>query len=118
MTVEEYKDLLKKEKRNKYGNKKTVVGEITFDSKKEANRYNELLMLERAGQIRNLRLQVPFELLPPYGGERGIKYIADFFYIENDKGVVEDVKGYRTDVYKIKRKLFKFKYKDIDFREI
>ncbi len=103
---------------NKYGNKKTVIDGITFDSKKEANRYCELKILLRAGQITDLKLQVPFELCPASKGERGIKYIADFVYTEKGKKVVEDVKGKRTDVYIIKRKLFKQKYTDYEFREV
>lgn len=86
-----------------------------FDSKKEAGRYYELSMLLRAGVISNLRLQVPFELIPAQriNGkvvERACKYIADFVYMENGKMVVEDAKGMRTDVYKIKRKLMLKEY--------
>lgn len=103
---------------NKYGNKKTEIDGITFQSKKEARRYSELKLLQRAGQIQDLKLQVPFELCPSQKGERAIKYIADFVYTENGKMIVEDVKGKRTDVYIIKRKLFKMKYLDYEFREV
>lgn len=92
---------------NKYHAKKTIVDGIEFDSKKEANRYYELLLMKRCGIIKDLQLQVPFELIPKQDGERACKYIADFVYYdcENYCQVVEDVKGIKTDVYKIKRKL-------------
>ena len=103
---------------SKYGNKKTIIDGITFDSKKEGNRYCELKLLERAGQITDLKLQVPFEICPSQQGERAIKYIADFTYTESGKKIVEDVKGKRTDVYIIKRKLFKQRHTDYEFREV
>lgn len=105
----------------KYHNKQTTVNGIKFDSKKEAARYRELALLERAGAISDLQLQVPFELIPPQrepgttgprGGHRPGKlleskcsYIADFVYTQNGRRVVEDTKGKRTAVYIIKRKL-------------
>ena len=97
-------------KTGKYRNVKTEENGIKFDSKKEANRYSELLLLERAGAITNLELQVPFELIPnqKINGkvvERACKYVADFCYIENGQRVVEDTKGFRTAEYIIKRKL-------------
>ena len=90
---------------SKYHAKRTEVDGITFASKKEANRYQELKLLEKAKQIRDLQMQVPFPLIKksPYGRE--IKYYADFVYFENDRMVVEDTKGYRTDVYKLKKRL-------------
>ena len=101
---------------DKYGNQKTTVDGIEFDSKKEANRYYELKILQRAGAISNLELQKEFELIPaqyettPTNGkrkllERAVKYKADFVYIENGVTVVEDTKGVRTKDYIIKRKL-------------
>ena len=90
---------------SKYKNVKTTIDGITFDSKKEATRYAELKLLARSGLIQNLRLQVPFELIPKQDGERAVKYITDFVYTENGETVVEDVKGIKTDVYKIKKKL-------------
>ena len=89
----------------KYKNVKTTIDGITFDSKKEATHYAELKLLARSGLIQNLRLQVPFELIPKQQGERAVKYIADFVYDENGETVVEDVKGVRTDVYRLKKKL-------------
>lgn len=119
----------------KYGNKKITVDGETFDSKKEYNRYCELKLLERAKIISNLRRQVPFLLIPsqyetlPTGEyykrgekkgqpkykevciEQSLVYYADFVYQENDKTVVEDIKGYREPSsagyakFVIKRKL-------------
>ena len=99
---------------NKYKNKKVMIDNILFDSKKEANYYTYLKMLERAGKIKNLELQKKITLQGSFklNGKtiRAITYIADFVY-EDDKGVhVVDTKGYRTEVYKIKKKLFAKKY--------
>lgn len=96
--------------RNKYGNKKTVVDGITFDSRKEAKRYQELKLLEKAGEIKDLRRQVKYELIPSQkiNGkvvERKVEYVADFVYLQNGDIVVEDTKGIRTKDYIIKRKL-------------
>lgn len=109
---------------NKYGNKKVTVDGITFDSVKEANRYMELKILEKAGEITDLKLQYPFELVPAkyeyyerYGKkgqrlkdgkrtiEQSVVYKADFLYRENGRWVVEDTKGKKTEAYIIKRKL-------------
>lgn len=100
---------------SKFGAKKVVRDGRTFDSKKEAGRYAELKLLQRAGKISDLRLQVPFLLIPSQyeNGkciERECKYIADFTYRENGKFVVEDAKGMKTDVYRIKKKLMLQKY--------
>lgn len=89
----------------KYHAQPTLVDGIRFASRKEAARYRELRLLEQAGKIQDLRLQVPFVLLPKSQYGRAVKYIADFVYIENDRQVVEDAKGYRTDVYKLKRRI-------------
>ncbi len=92
---------------NKYGAKKVKApdGQV-FDSTKEFQRYGVLLLLERAGKISNLRRQVSFELIPKQDGERACTYIADFVYTDaNGDLIVEDSKGFRTDAYKIKRKL-------------
>ena len=106
---------------NKYKAKKIVVDGVEFDSKKEARQYGILKAREQAGEIKGLRRQVKFELLPAYyepdtvGRRGGIKkgkiiereciYIADFVYLEDGKVVVEDTKGMRTKDYVIKRKL-------------
>ncbi len=96
--------------RSKYGSKKVTVNGITFDSKREAERYRELVLLERAGHIENLQLQVKFELIPSQRidgkvVERACHYVADFVYTQDGQTVVEDTKGFRTPDYIIKRKL-------------
>ena len=101
---------------SKYHAKKTIVDDITFDSKKEAMRYQELKLLQRAGEIENLQLQVPYVLIEKSKHGRAIKYIADFVYEEKGQTVVEDSKGYRTDVYKLKKRLLAEKY-DIEIKE-
>lgn len=111
-------------KYQKYKNQKATIDGVFFDSKKEARRYAELKMLQKAGEIQNLELQKPFELIPAqyenyarYGengkrlkdGKRCVEkscvYKADFVYTENGNLVVEDTKGMRTKDYIIKRKL-------------
>lgn len=93
----------------KYNNQKTVVNGILFDSKREANRYCELMLLMRAGEITNLQRQVRYTLIPKQDGERACEYVADFVYTDKaGRTIVEDVKGVRTDVYKIKRKLMRW----------
>lgn len=125
---------------SKYYNKKVVVDGIEFDSKKEGQRYRELSLMQRAGKISGLRLQVPFELVPNQYEtvtvqlktktkqveklvERKIEYIADFVYtdLETNETIVEDVKGYKQGgayaVFQIKRKLMLSVY-GIKVREI
>lgn len=99
----------------KYKNKKDVVDGITFDSKKEAQRYCELKILEEAGEIKNLELQKKYILIPAQriDGkliERECSYRADFTYETKDGMVVEDTKGFKTPEYKIKRKLMLERY--------
>ena len=107
----------------KYRNKKVEIDGIVYDSKKEAKRHQELLLLEKAGAISNLQRQVKYVLIPAQrepdtigarGGvrkgkliERECSYVADFVYIDTTKGeqIVEDTKGFRTKDYIIKRKL-------------
>jgi len=105
-----------KVKKSKYGNNKKEVDGITFDSEKEANRYKDLKILLKAGEIGLLELQVPFELNP--GGTYSLKYYADFIYLDSRTGekVVEDVKGFRNKTYSQKRKLMK-KVHEIDIKE-
>lgn len=97
---------------NKYRAEKTTVDGIKFASKHEAGRYVELRYMERAGLISNLQLQRPFVLIGSQTDkagkiiERPVKYVADFTYKDQDGHlVVEDAKGVKTDVYKIKRKM-------------
>jgi hypothetical protein len=117
-------------KENKYKNKKqprVIGGKIVwFDSIKEAERYDDLYLLEKAKKISNLEIQPEFELIPTfdYRGKtmRGVKYIADFKYNIGNKTVVEDVKSEFTakdKTYRVKIKLFLLMYgKDIDFKEV
>ena len=109
-------------KRNKYNNKKVRLGEIEFDSIKEKERYVDLKLQESQGIITDIVLQPQFELQPCFkrDGEtyRKITYIADFKYKIDGKTYVEDVKGVKTEVYKLKKKLFLFKYPEINFIEI
>lgn len=103
---------------HKYNAKKTVVDGIKFDSKKEAKRYKELKALELVGKIDRLELQPRFLLQDGFRYEgkaiRKIEYVADFLYrdLSTYELVVEDVKGVKTDVYKLKKKLFLKRYGD------
>lgn len=109
---------------NKYLNKKTEIDGIVFDSKKEAKYYLYLKQLQREGRISDLRMQVPYELIPPVYKEetvhlktkdkvvtrtiqRAVNYLADFVYKDTATGeeVVVDVKGLRTKEYILKRKM-------------
>lgn len=109
---------------NKYKNIKVYEnGKKVADSKKENKRLNELRLMEKAKEIKDLQLQVKYELQEGYKLStkqvRPINYIADFVYFDNrlKKWVIEDVKGMRTEVYKLKKKLFEYKYK-IEINEI
>ena len=111
-------------KYNKYKNHKVTANGITFDSNKEARRYTELLLLQRNGVISDLQRQVKFVLIPAQrepdtiGTRGGVKkgkviekeccYYADFVYMQDGKTIVEDCKGFKTDIYKIKKKLMLF----------
>ena len=122
-------------RKSKYGSRRVTVDGIVFDSQKEANRFRELRLMERAGYIIKLQRQTKFVLIPtqremsgefysrgekkgqPKPGktiEHEVSYYADFTYWKKtDNGwkyVVEDVKGLRTEVYKIKRKLMLERY--------
>lgn len=114
-------ELKKGKKGSTRGNKKITVDGVTYDSTKEYKRYLELIVLERAGIISDLRRQVKYVLIPTQrepdtiGKRGGIKkgkliekecsYYADFVYQENGKEIVEDCKGFREEKYLIKRKL-------------
>lgn len=93
---------------NKYNAKKTVVDGIKFDSKREARRYQELRLLERAGAIARLELQVKYTLT--VNGQKIGRYTADFVYFENGQRVVEDVKSPATKKardYVLRKKLLR-----------
>lgn len=113
-------------RRRKYGNKKVTIGGMVFDSKKEAKRFEELFLMEKAGEISGLRRQVKYVLIPAQrefldeiytrGEKKGenkpgrlleseCTYIADFVYYKDGEVIVEDTKGFRTKEYIIKRKL-------------
>lgn len=100
--------------RSKYHAKKTTVDGITFDSKREADRYLVLKSMEEDGAIENLRRQIRYELVPAFDVDgkhyRPVYYVADFTYRKDGKEVIEDVKGMRTDVYRLKSKLFAKRY--------
>lgn len=92
-------------KKRKYGNEPTVVEGITFHSKREASRYGELRVLERARVITGLDMQVKYPLV--VNGVLIANYYADFTYSENGQFIVEDSKGFRTKEYRLKKKLVK-----------
>lgn len=108
---------------SKYYSRKVIIDGIKFDSKKEGNRYLELKLLLKARKIRDLELQKKFELLPKYKINnktiRAISYIADFVYwdISKNEMIIEDTKGFKTEVYKLKKKLFEYKY-GIEIKEV
>lgn len=103
---------------NKYRNRKTVVDGITFDSKREAERYMELKLLEQAGEISHLELQPVVVLQDKFkhNGKtvRAITYRADFAYrdLTTNTSVIEDVKGMETEAFRLKKKMFLKKYGD------
>jgi hypothetical protein len=104
---------------NKYNAKKTVVDDICFDSKAEALMYRDLKLMEKAGEISNLKLQPKYTLIPAFVNAKGIPiravtYRADFAYTDNARGGIKrvvDCKGMRTQTYLLKKKLFDFKFK-------
>lgn len=107
---------------SKFNNRKVIVDGHKFDSRHEAQVYLYLKQQQTEGNITQLSLQVPFTLLEKYKINnrtvREIKYIADFTFINSD-GQLEiwDAKGVRTDCYKLKKKLFEFRY-GIEIKEV
>jgi len=106
----------KRKKKHKYNAKKIIIDGIKFDSIKEGRRYEDLKLMVRSGDISNLELQ-PVILLQPgficHGKRiRKITYKADFKYIENGKIIIEDVKGCKTAVYRLKWKMAQYQYRD------
>ena len=112
-------------RRSKYGAQKTEYDGIVFDSKREAERWRELALLQRAGEITDLRRQVKFILVPAQVDENGkiaeraVSYVADFVYgdLRSGETVVEDAKGMHTREYIIKRKLMRYVH-GIRIREV
>ena len=123
ITLQEYKQLQQKGN-SKYGAKKVIINGIKFDSQKEGNHYLELKLLEKQGLIKDLRIQVRFELQQKYKKNnktiRAINYIADFVYFDKAKKkmIIEDTKGFRTEVYKLKKKIFEYVYPDLEIKEV
>jgi ABC-type phosphate/phosphonate transport system substrate-binding protein len=121
MNLWEYRRLIAISKRKlKYNNLKTAVGEIKFDSKKEALRYQQLLHLQEAGEIKNLQCQPRYNFV--YNDVKIGFYKADFRYYDlaDNKWVVEDVKSVATQklpVYRLKKKLMKA-FHNIEIKEI
>lgn len=127
-TEEEYELYMKKNKKekkestksryNKYKNKKIEIDGHIFDSKKEADYYIKLCGLKQAGEIKDFELQPKFELQPSFINNKGekikaITYIADFKIYHNDGSIeIVDVKGFKTKEFKIKKKIFEYRYKD------
>lgn len=108
MNISEFRKAQKK--KPKYGNKKTIVDGIEFDSKKEAARYGKLKLMVRAGKIRELRQQPSFTIRVE--GVVICTYNGDFSYIDSKENrlILEDVKGVKTQVYRLKKKLLKAVY--------
>lgn len=104
------------QKKNKYNNTKVEYKGIKFDSIKEMKHYQLLEYRLKIGEIRDLKLQVAYELIPTYKINnktiRKTTYIADFTYIttKDDKLHIVDTKGFKTDVYRLKKKMFEYKY--------
>lgn len=118
--------------RNKYNAKKVNSPDGVFDSRKEHRRWIELQGLQEMGAISELKRQVSYTLIPDQElknprvvgknhrlsyMEKGVNYVADFVYKRDGETIVEDVKGYKTSIYTIKRKLMLFIY-GIEVREV
>jgi len=101
---------------SKYNARRVRADGHTFDSRAEYRRYCELVLLERAGAIRDLRVHPRYELLPKADGLRAVHYIGDFEYREGDVVVCEDVKGVKTPVFRLKANLFRRVYPHIELR--
>lgn len=101
---------------SKYSAKPTVVDGRKFASKAEARRGSELQALERARVIEKLEYQPRYPI--DVNGQRICVYVGDFRYVENGKSITEDVKGCKTDIYKLKRRLLLAVYPGIDHREV
>jgi len=126
MSATQYRETSKKAgQQPKYRNTRIAVDGVMFDSKAEAQRYQELKLLVAAKKIFNLELQPKFELVPKTKKRRAVTYTADFMYkelqVDDICMVVEDVKSpvtAKNQAYIIKRNLFEYRNPDIEFREI
>ena len=108
---------------SKYGNRRVTLDGYAFDSLAESRRYQELCLLLAAGAICQLEVHPRYELIPKFKdstgkSHRAIVYEGDFAYLEERKVVVEDVKGHEVPVWKLKQKLFLYKYPEIELRVI
>lgn len=104
---------------NKYGSRRTFCDGVWFDSQREADRWIQLKLLAKAGEIEDLHRQVRFELIPKNDKYRAVAYVADFVYVDCRTGdtVVEDAKGFKTEAYKLKAKMMYHKY-GIEVKEV
>lgn len=108
---------------SKYRNLLVFIDGVRFASKSEAARYQELRLLEKAGEIRDLELQPRYELQPPFTDRdgkrwRAIYYVSDFEYWEGEQGVAEEVKGFETAVWRMKRKMMIYRHPEIELRVV
>lgn len=115
MTAKQYRKLGKSRKQSKYGNRKVEIDGLTFDSKAEALYYSKLKKMHERGEILFFRTQPRYRLLDGFEKDgkrhRPIDYIADFEVHHKDGSIeVVDIKGYKTDVFRIKEKMFNAKY--------
>ena len=124
MTAQEARALrVNAPKKSKYHNEKVVLDGITFDSKKEARYYANLLIQKKAGLVKEFELQPVFILQDSYRTKDGKKvreivYKADFrVTYTNNRQVIVDVKGHKTKEYLLKKKMLLFRYPDIEFEE-
>ena len=125
ISSKQYRSLAKRS--NKYGAKRTRVNGIWFDSKREAERYKLLKAMQMAREITDLELQPEFPLMigdrpvlmrsKGYPNGRRVKYIADFRYEQDGKTIIEDCKGFRTEVFKLKKALVEAIY-DVKIQEV
>ncbi|WP_196606785.1 DUF1064 domain-containing protein [Pectinatus frisingensis] len=123
LTPKQAKRLGLQVKTEKYHREKAALDGILFDSKKERDYYARLLLLKRAGEIVNIELQPKFELQPGFERngkkEQAIIYRADFKVSYADGHIeIVDTKGFKTDVYGIKRKMLLYRYPNIEFKEV
>ena len=112
MSIEEYRAMQKKP--HKYRSEPMTVDGHRFPSRREARRYRELKLMEHAGIISELKLQVRYAL--HVNGIVVTHFVADFVYIEKGQQAVEDAKGFRTDIFRIKKKMMAAEY-GIDIKE-
>lgn len=105
LTAKQARTLIARARGNKYRNRRVVIDGQKFDSVREAKRWKQLTVLERAGVINSLKRQVRFPLM--VNDKLVCTYIADFTYVdESGQKVIEDSKGYATQLFRTKAKLF------------